>query len=73
MRTLKSLATAALLLAMTDEASAGMPMKMCPMIYQPVCAVAHSGRMRTFSNRCTARNARAHVLYLGRCGGGRHR
>ena len=43
-------------------------MTMCPMIYQPVCALKH-GHHKTYSNRCVARNAHARVVHDGECKG----
>jgi hypothetical protein len=60
MRTTIILAT---ILMLTTGASAAT---MCPMIYQPVCAVKH-GHHKTYSNRCVARGAHARVVHDGEC------
>jgi hypothetical protein len=51
------------MLLMTTGASAAT---LCPMIYQPVCAVKH-GHHKTYSNRCVARGAHARVVHDGEC------
>ncbi len=43
--------------------------KMCPMIYQPVCA-ANGSATRTFPNRCQAEGAGFTVVAQGPCGEG---
>ena len=58
-------ACAALVLAGAGDAAA-RPMRMCPMIWRPVCAVKF-GHPKTYSNRCVAQNARARVVHDGRC------
>lgn len=46
--------------------------KMCPMIYQPVCAQSGSST-RTFPNRCQAEGAGYAVVSQGPCGDGSRR
>lgn len=41
-------------------------MGVCTREYRPVCA-RRNGRLRTYSNRCTARAAGARVIFVGRC------
>jgi len=41
--------------------------RLCPMIYRPVCAISRYHHKETFSNRCVAEAANAHVIYEGRC------
>jgi hypothetical protein len=40
---------------------------MCPMIYQPVCAMTQRGHLKTFPNRCMAEAAHALVRHDGEC------
>ncbi len=44
--------------------------KMCPMIYEPACALGKDGKRTTMSNTCHAEVAGAHVLHKGACEGG---
>jgi Kazal-type serine protease inhibitor-like protein len=60
MRTIAVLAT---ILMLASGASAAI---MCPMIYQPVCALKH-GHHKTYPNRCVARGAHARVVHDGEC------
>ena len=54
-------------LALSATAATIAPaMTMCPMIYQPVCAVKHH-HQKTYSNRCVARGAHARVIHDGEC------
>jgi cyclic lactone autoinducer peptide len=53
----------ATILMLAGSASAA---EMCPMIYQPVCAVKH-GHHKTYSNACVARGAHARVVHDGEC------
>lgn len=49
--------------------AAAMPREriMCPMIYQPVCAITRLGRHQTFSNSCEAHRDRARIVHEGEC------
>lgn len=40
---------------------------MCPMIYQPVCAITRLGHHKTFSNECEAHRDRARIVHDGEC------
>jgi hypothetical protein len=40
---------------------------MCPMIYQPVCALKVGGERATFGNKCEADRAGAKILHDGTC------
>jgi len=58
--------------AKNDLASEAAGGKMCPMIYQPVCAQAGSSK-KTFPNRCQAESAGYAVVAQGPCGEGSRR
>jgi hypothetical protein len=45
--------------------------RFCTREYRPVCARTPFGRLRTFPNRCEARNADARIVHPGRCRGRR--
>ena len=46
--------------------------RFCTREYRPVCArTPFNGRLRTFPNRCEARNAGARFVHPGRCRGRR--
>jgi hypothetical protein len=47
--------------------AAAAPPKVCPDIFQPVCAVTPAGVNETYPNACFARQARARILAPGRC------
>ena len=49
-------------------AASAAAQEMCPMIYQPVCAVKHHHH-KTYSNACVARGAHARVVHGGECKG----
>ena len=59
----------ALIASCISTASLG-EQKMCPQIYEPVCALGKDGKRATMSNSCHAENAAAHVLHKGACEGG---
>jgi hypothetical protein len=44
--------------------------KICPEIFQPVCAVTRAGVRETYPNACQAQAAHARILHTGRCIGG---
>ena len=44
--------------------------KMCPQIFEPVCALGKDGKRATASNACHAQAAGARVLHKGACEGG---
>ena len=69
MKTLRVLAlsTLAALSLLSVPSAEARPMRICPMIYKPVCAMTLSGQRRTFGNACQAPAAHAHILYNGRC------
>lgn len=58
-----SICVAGMLAAGSAEAR---PMRMCLMIYKPVCGVKF-GHLKTYANSCIARASRARVLYTGKC------
>ncbi len=63
----------AVLLALTFScvSTAGMTaQKICPMIYEPVCALGKDGKRATLSSACQAESAGARVLHKGACEGG---
>jgi len=41
--------------------------KICPQIFEPVCAVTRTGARESFANACQAQAAHARVLHAGRC------
>jgi hypothetical protein len=69
MRLIGISATVAFCVAFLAAPAAAMPREriMCPMIYQPVCAITRLGRHQTFSNRCEAHRDRARIVHEGEC------
>ena len=60
----------ALLAAMAGLATPShAAVKVCPQIYQPVCAVTPAGPRETYANACMALRAHARMLHSGRCVG----
>ncbi len=52
---------------LTSASAEARPMRMCPMIYRPVCAIERFHHRKTFGNLCLAEAANAHVIHEGRC------
>ena len=50
-------------------APAAAAAKICPTLYDPVCAVKRGGAPETFANACLANSAHARILHKGRCTG----
>ncbi len=77
MRTLRTLGILVGILAVFAAAPAGAmlhalrPVRMCPMIWRPVCAVTPDGQRKTFGNRCLAQAVHARIKHDGECRLGR--
>jgi len=54
-------------LSFAAPAPASAATKICPTLYDPVCAVTRTGARETFGNVCLAHNAHARILHKGRC------
>ena len=64
--------TACVALSLAATGTEAHTLRMCPMIYRPVCALTHGAHHRTFANRCEAENADAIVQHEGVCRRPRH-
>jgi hypothetical protein len=62
------LAALALTFAAASTATVAAP-KICPTIFEPVCAVDREGKPQTFNNACEATRARGRILHTGKCFG----
>jgi hypothetical protein len=61
--------TGAFMTALLAPSPASAAIKICPAIFEPVCAVKRDGTRETFGNACLAKRDHARILHTGRCFG----